>query len=163
MAVKGLTCSTSFTHCSLYLCLGLHQSCEQIPGPSTYQQKLFQTSALSSGKWALGVSGRKSFTKRFYEKLNLVDTLVNVVNLLFAAYKTPACTSLIVQKYQIAVITVEPAVQCFSHESEAFGLSFWREFSVYLSSILMFSLFCRTSDSFYRWWSIAQPMVLQPK
>ena len=37
----------------------------------------------------------------------------------------------------IAVITVEPAVQRFSCESEAFGSSFWRE-SVYVSSILTF-------------------------
>ena len=68
---------------------------------------------------------KKKFHKKVLRKVEpCVDTLVNVVNLLFAAYKTPACTSLIVQKYQIAVITVEPAVQCFSHESEAFGLSF---------------------------------------
>ena len=57
----------------------------------------------------------------------------------------------------IAVITVEPAVQRFSHEREAFGSSFWRE-SVYVWSILTFWLFCRTSDSFYRLWGIAQPM-----
>ena len=57
----------------------------------------------------------------------------------------------------IAVITVAPAVQRFSRESEAFGSSFWRE-SVYVSSILTFWLFCRTSDSFYRLWGIAQPM-----
>ena len=44
-----------------------------------------------------------------------------------------------------------------SHESEAFGSSFSRE-SVYVSSILTFWLFCRTSDSFYRWRGIAQPM-----
>ena len=58
---------------------------------------------------------------------------------------------------KIAVITVEPAVQRFSRESEAFGSSFWRK-SVYVSSILTFWLFCRTSDSFYRLWGIAQPM-----
>ena len=57
----------------------------------------------------------------------------------------------------IAVITVEPAVQRFSRESEAFGSSFWRE-CVYVSSILTFWLFCRTSDLFYQWWGIAQPM-----
>ena len=58
---------------------------------------------------------------------------------------------------RIAVITVEPAVQRFSRESDAFGSSFWRE-SVYVSSILTFWLFCRTSDSFYWLWGIAQPM-----
>ena len=57
----------------------------------------------------------------------------------------------------IAVITVEPAVLRFLRESEAFGSSFWRE-SVYVSSVLTFWLFCCTSDSFYRWWGIAQPM-----
>ena len=57
----------------------------------------------------------------------------------------------------LAVIKVEPAVQWFSRESEAFGSLFWRE-SVYVSSILTFWLFCHTSDSFYRWWGIAQPM-----
>ena len=59
-----------------------------------------------------------------------------------------------------AVITVEPAVQQFSRETVAFvtfGPSFWRE-SVYVSSILTFWLFCRTSHSFYRWWGIAQHM-----
>ena len=60
-------------------------------------------------------------------------------------------------RIRIVVIIVEPAVHRFSHESEAFGSSFWRE-SVYVSSILAFWLFFRTSDSSYRWWGIAQPM-----
>ena len=54
---------------------------------------------------------------------------------------------------KLAVITVEPAVQRLPRESEAFGSSFWRE-NVYVSSILTFWLFCRTSDLFYRWWGI---------
>ena len=33
-----------------------------------------------------------------------------------------------------------------------------RKCFMYISSILMFWLFCRTSDSFYWWWGIAQPM-----
>ena len=44
-----------------------------------------------------------------------------------------------------------------SRESKAFWPSFWRE-SVYVSNILMFWLFCCTSDSFYQRWGIAQPM-----
>ena len=55
------------------------------------------------------------------------------------------------------IFIVKPAVQRFSREGEAFGSSFWRE-SVYVSSILTFWLFCRTSDSFYRLWGIVQPM-----
>ena len=58
---------------------------------------------------------------------------------------------------RIAVITVEPAVQRFSRESDAFGSSFWRE-SVYVSGILTFWLFYRASGSFYWLWGIAQPM-----
>ena len=56
---------------------------------------------------------------------------------------------------RIAVITVEPAVQRFSRESDAFGSSFWRE-SVYVSGILTFWLFYRASGSFYWLWGIAQ-------
>ena len=60
--------------------------------------------------------------------------------------------------FRIAITTVEPAVEPFSCESEAFGSSVWRE-SVYLWSILTFWLFCYTVlDSFYRFWGIAQPM-----
>ena len=33
-----------------------------------------------------------------------------------------------------------------------------RKCFMYISSILMFWLFCRTSDSFYWWWGITQPM-----
>ena len=56
----------------------------------------------------------------------------------------------------IAVIKLSLQFSGFRVKARHLGHRF--EESVYVSSILTFWLFCRTSDSFYRLWGIAQPM-----